>query len=313
MSYVAVIVPVFNAEHLIGATIESILSQDCPDLSVYIVDDGSTDGTTAVIESFKSDPRVRCLQQQNKGQAAAINLGIRQSQEPYISLCDADDLWRTDRIGKVLAALKANPLCGMVCNDFAIGSDPRLPWVSAWQTLGYRPISGQAFGRLLEQNFIPRSGVLIPRPVLEKVGMFSEAIAGKCGSDDRDMWLKIANDRPILCIHETLTFKRVVEGQNSGTLTFYEGRVRLWDQWERRLRGNDRALHREAHGQLATALSDLAYKRISEGGDRAQARKEIARAARLGASLPAMARLLLRSFVKEAWKATLVGPRRGGA
>jgi glycosyltransferase involved in cell wall biosynthesis len=294
---VAVIIPVFNAEDLLAETLSSVLGQDHGDYTVYIVDDGSTDRTRAVVAGFASDARVRYLHQENQGQAAAINRAIREGTEPWITLCDADDLWRPDRLGRAISALRADPSLGMVCNDFAKGSDPGQPWVSAWRTLGYRPLSGHAFERLLEQNFVPRSGVLIPRSVLGQVGDFSESIGGRCGCDDWDMWLKIARERPILCMPETLTFKRVVAGQHSGRLGQSQSRVLLWEHWESQLRSEDRHLHKKAVNQLSKSLVGLSYKLIVENQSRSQARRALVRAARCGASPSLVLRMLIRSYL----------------
>ncbi len=297
MNSISVVVPVHNAEDLLGDTIASILAQDFPDFRLYIVDDGSTDRTRDVVASFERDGRVAYLYQENAGQAAAINRGLRAGREPYVSLCDADDLWRADRLRLALAELRADPSLGLVCNDFAKGTDPSQPWDSAWRTLGYRPASGNAFERLLEQCFIPRSGVIIPRPVLDEVGEFSEVIGGQCGTDDLDMWLRIARIRPIACLHVPLTFKRSWEGQYSRRLAMHQSLVRLWEHWVARLEDQGEEPYRLALKKLSIHLLDLAYKLIVENGDRRGARKQVLRAACSGAPLPSVARLFVRSFL----------------
>jgi glycosyltransferase involved in cell wall biosynthesis len=298
-SHISIIIAVHNADNLIGATIESILGQDFGDFCLYIVDDGSTDRTREVVASYEADRRLRYLYQDNSGQAAALNRGLRAGREPYVSFCDADDLWRSDRLARVLPSLQADPSLGLVCNDFAKGTDPSQPWASAWNTpeLGYRPVSGDAFERLLDQNFIPRSGVLIPRSVLDEVGGLSEAIGGTCGCDDFDMWLRIARIRPILCLHETLTFKRVLPGQYSSRICLRESSVRLWEHWERLLRGQDGRMHKMAEKQLAGELIGLSYKIIEDNRDRRLARQAVMKAVRHGAPIPTVARVLLRSLV----------------
>jgi glycosyltransferase involved in cell wall biosynthesis len=294
---IAVIVPCYNAEGFLGPTLQSILDQDFGAFRLYVVDDGSRDSTREVVARFASDRRVEYLYQDNAGQAAAINRGLRAGREPYVSLCDADDLWRPDRLRLALAALEADPSLGLVCNDFARGTDPGRPWVSAWKTRGYHPISGDAFGRILEHNFIPRSGVLMPRSILEQVGDFSEPIGGQCGCDDWDMWLKIARARPILCLHETLTFKRDLEGQYSTRLGQARSRVLLWEHWENQLRAQGGPWHELTARHLSQSLVELSYKMIVEKQSRRQARRELVRAARFGAPLPQVLRVMVRSFL----------------
>jgi cellulose synthase/poly-beta-1,6-N-acetylglucosamine synthase-like glycosyltransferase len=279
---VAIIVPAYNAASLLSETLASLLRQRRVAFRVYLVDDGSTDRTPEVACAFAEDRRLTYICQENRGQAAAINRGIRAGREPLITLCDADDLWREDRLERVVAAYERDSTIGLVCNDFFVGTDPGQPWVSAWQTRGYRPLSGHAFERLLEQNFIPRSGVLIPRRVVEEVGGFSEEIAGKCGSDDLDMSLKIAQHWPILCLDEVLTFRRVWSGQGSTTVRFMESIVRLWECWCRRLEAHPRRLRKRARWNLGGARFDLAYRCLQSGRNYSVARRELLRAACIG-------------------------------
>ena len=219
---VAIIVPAYNAASLLSETLASLLRQRRVAFRVYLVDDGSTDRTPEVARAqFVEDRRLTYICQENRGQAAAINRGIRAGPEPLITLCDADDLWREDRLERVVAAYERDPTIGLICNDFFVGTDPGQPWISAWQTRGYRPVSGHAFESLLEQNFIPRSGVSIPPGSSRKSAgspRRSPASAGRttwtCGSRSRRRW-------PILCLDEVLTFKRVWAGQDSTTMPRY--------------------------------------------------------------------------------------------
>src|SRR5437868_1805768 len=91
---VAVVVPMFNSERTIGATLQSICAQTHAKLDIVVVDDGSTDGSTAVVESWCGrDPRVRLVRQANAGVAAARNAGVAATSAPFLAFSDADDLW----------------------------------------------------------------------------------------------------------------------------------------------------------------------------------------------------------------------------
>ena len=149
MERVAVIVPVYNGERHLPATLDAILAQTYKDFHLYVVNDGSTDATAAILQPYAGRPGVTCLSQPNRGQAAAINHGLKLGRQPLVAVCDADDLWRPDRLAKVVPPFDAEPGLGMVCNDYASGEDPGRPWVSVWESRHLRPVSGQAFDRLV--------------------------------------------------------------------------------------------------------------------------------------------------------------------
>jgi glycosyltransferase involved in cell wall biosynthesis len=96
----SVVIPCFNAEATLVRTLDSILSQTCPDLEVICVDDGSTDGTRALITAAQArDPRVRLVRNTGKGPSAARNLGAGGvATGEIIAFCDADDLWTRDKL-----------------------------------------------------------------------------------------------------------------------------------------------------------------------------------------------------------------------
>ena len=112
---VAIIVPAYNAASLLSETLASLLRQRRVAFRVYLVDDGSTDRTPEVACAFAEDRRLTYICQENRGQAAAINRGIRAGPEPLITLCDADDLWREDRLERVVAAYERDPTIGLIC------------------------------------------------------------------------------------------------------------------------------------------------------------------------------------------------------
>lgn len=256
---VAVIVPTHNRADLLAETIEAILGQENARFRLYVVDDGSTDDTPALLARYAArHSNVVPIAQTNAGQAAALNHGIRSSTEPLIALCDADDLWHPRRLETSVRALRAAPDAGFACTDFSRGTDPNQPWISAWTEHGYAPESSGAFDRLLLENFVHRSSATIRRERLERVGLFSEEIAGRCGCDDWDMWLKLARTGPAVCIHEVLVWARQWPGQDSSTVRAVESRVRLWRHWKQLLK-SEPGLPRIASRNLASHLLALAW------------------------------------------------------
>jgi glycosyltransferase involved in cell wall biosynthesis len=103
----SVIVPMFNAERYIAEAIQSVFDQTHPPAEIIIVDDGSTDGSAVIAQSYA--PRARYLSQANLGPAAARNLGIECATGDLLAFLDADDLWTPDKLARQVQVLKTDP------------------------------------------------------------------------------------------------------------------------------------------------------------------------------------------------------------
>ncbi|MEL7312980.1 MAG: glycosyltransferase family 2 protein [Pseudomonadota bacterium] len=112
MPKVSVVMPSYNVEAFIAGAIKSVLNQSFTDFELLIVDDGSTDGTRAIYESF-NDCRIRVVRQKNRGLAGARNAGIRESRGDYLAFLDADDRWRDDKLSRHVAHLDRDPSVGV--------------------------------------------------------------------------------------------------------------------------------------------------------------------------------------------------------
>ena len=104
---VSVVVPAYNAEPTLAEALASALGQTVPPHEVIVVDDGSTDGTAAVAESFA--PGVVLVRQENAGAGPARNRGVERATGDFFAFLDADDLWEPEKLELQLAAFDANP------------------------------------------------------------------------------------------------------------------------------------------------------------------------------------------------------------
>ena len=94
MAKISVIVPAYNAETTLRTAVESILSQQVPELEIIIVNDGSTDGTDRLCHALASEyPCIHVITQKNAGICAARNRGMEAASGEYITFCDDDDLF----------------------------------------------------------------------------------------------------------------------------------------------------------------------------------------------------------------------------
>lgn len=112
MNSITVIIPVFNCERYLAETIQSALAQTHSSAEIIIVDDGSTDGSATIAQSYA--PRVRYLSQANLGPAAARNLGIECATGNLLAFLDADDLWMPDKLARQVQVLHTDPACEAV-------------------------------------------------------------------------------------------------------------------------------------------------------------------------------------------------------
>jgi len=104
---ISCIVAVFNGERYLKEALDSIFVQTYRPLEIIVVDDGSTDGTSAVAASY--DKKVRYFWQTNAGPAAARNFGLNQAQGEFIAFLDADDLWHAEKLTRQKACFEERP------------------------------------------------------------------------------------------------------------------------------------------------------------------------------------------------------------
>lgn len=125
MDRVTVVIPCYNVARFVRATLASVLTQTHPVFEVIVVDDGSTDETASVAESFGAP--VRVIRQANARVSAARNRGLDEATGDYIALLDGDDVWAPEKIARQLAYLGAHADAGAVgCNLAVVLEDGRI-------------------------------------------------------------------------------------------------------------------------------------------------------------------------------------------
>ncbi len=190
---VSVIIPFLNAERFIQEAVESVFAQGYEHWELLLVDDGSTDESTAIAQRYAAQhpERVRYLEHaghQNHGQGAARNLGIRRSKGEYIAFLDADDVWLPHKLEEQVAILNANPEAGMVYGASQYWHSwtgnpediPRdyIPKLGVEADSLIRPLT--LLTLYLESTALTPcpSDILLRREVIEGVGGFEETFQG---------------------------------------------------------------------------------------------------------------------------------------
>lgn len=109
MDLVSIIMPCYNSEATIDASIDSVKDQTYSNWELIVVDDNSTDGTTEVVNSFLVDERIILIKSTTNGGAGrARNIGLDICKGRFVAFCDSDDCWKPDKLSKQLGFMKAN-------------------------------------------------------------------------------------------------------------------------------------------------------------------------------------------------------------
>jgi teichuronic acid biosynthesis glycosyltransferase TuaG len=180
---VSIVIPVFNHERFIRESIESVLAQDFPALEVVVVDDGSTDGTPAIVAEYRD--RVRIIRQENAGAARALNCGLRAATGEWIGWLSSDDVFLPGKITAQLATARIRPQVGLLYSSWI-----KIDAAGAELSRHVSPelIASQAIWQLMQGNFINGSSVLLRRDVIQRHGVFDESLRADV---DAEMWFRL--------------------------------------------------------------------------------------------------------------------------
>ncbi|MCC2641102.1 MAG: hypothetical protein K0S45_1515 [Nitrospira sp.] len=118
MPRVSVVIPTYNCAQFLGRTVDSALGQTYRDFEVIVVDDGSTDETQTLMQTYGES--IRYLYQKNQGASAARNVAVSRATGEFIAYLDADDMWSPEKLARQVEYLDAHPACGFVHTDVSV-------------------------------------------------------------------------------------------------------------------------------------------------------------------------------------------------
>ncbi|MEM6503316.1 MAG: glycosyltransferase [Cyanobacteria bacterium P01_C01_bin.89] len=203
---ISVIVPAYNAVATLRTTLASVLNQTHSHLELWVIDDGSTDETAAMVEKLRrewQDDRLQVASFENGGQAAARNRGLELSQGRYVAFLDADDTWTPTKLADQLAALETNPSAAVAYSwtDYVDDDGVKLHRGS------YVALSGSVLPALVVVNFLENgSNPLVRRGAIAKVGGFTPELVP---SEDWDLWLRLAAQFEFVAVPQVQILYRV--------------------------------------------------------------------------------------------------------
>jgi glycosyltransferase involved in cell wall biosynthesis len=204
MARVSVVIPVWNGAATVGEAIQSVLDQRWRDFEVIVVNDGSTDATARVLESYGD--QIKVIEQENSGPAAARNAGVRASSGEYLAFLDADDKWLPEMLSRTVPILDRDPACVLVyCNLVLADSNAReLEGSLIGNDLAHAPSMEDMLARMWP---IMPSGALMRRSAFERCGGFCEEFKA-ASYEDAHLWYLLREQGPFHYLPERLAVWR---------------------------------------------------------------------------------------------------------
>lgn len=196
---ISVVMPCFNSEKYLEEAIESVLGQTYANVELIVVDDGSTDNSSLILERYAS--RITLVRQQNKGPMHARNRGIREATGEFVAFLDSDDFWRPD--------------CLELLHNAHVASNPVIAYCG-WQNIGPGDFSGpphvppdyEEVGKItkfLTSCPWPIHAALTRRTAIVSAGGFTTHYDA---CEDYDLWLRIGGTHKVALVPEVLAYYR---------------------------------------------------------------------------------------------------------
>ncbi len=196
---VSVILPTYNRGWILKEAIDSVLAQEFKDFELIVVDDGSTDNTGEILDSYEQGLIV--VRQSNKGVSAARNRGIDAAEGRLVAFLDSDDLWLPRKLSSQVDFFNTNPA--------AVINQTEEIWVRNGVRVNpktrHHKFSGMIFKRSLALCLVIPSAVMMKRSLFDEVGVFDEKLPA---CEDYDLWLRISCRYPVHLIETPLIMKR---------------------------------------------------------------------------------------------------------
>ena len=206
---VSVVTATYNMAEYLKQTIESVLNQTYQNIEHIVVDDGSQDNTSEVMELYANDPRVRFIRlDRNCGQTVAKNRGLIEAKGDFIAFIDADNLWKSNKLEIQFPLFSKFQKTGVVFSDaeYIDGDGKLLPHIPR----SYH--DGWITNKLLLSNFVTFNSALVRRECIEEVGGFDEQLSMGI---DWDLWLRISTCYEFAFLPEATYYYRLWANQMS--------------------------------------------------------------------------------------------------
>lgn len=233
MPLVSIIIPTFNCESYIAATINSVLSQSHKDIEIIVVDDGSSDKTKDIVREFNT--KVKLISQPNSGVCVARNRGLSESSGSFICFMDHDDYWYPEKLASQVEIFRVHPEVGVVYSRFInwyADTNGQFPSPESFEPRTIQDeidteFSGWVYHLFLLDSWMLTSTAIFRSDVLKKCGGFDESLPF---SEDWDLWLRVTREYPMIRMTRPTTLYRQHQQQGNRLVRDIDYRTRLLTQ-----------------------------------------------------------------------------------
>ncbi len=195
-TFFSIIIPLYNKEAHIVATLNSVFAQTFSNYEIVIVNDGSTDNGFEVVSEIK-DNRIQLFNTKNQGVSAARNFAMQHAKGDYYAFLDADDVWLPNHLSELNKLTTHYPDCGMYCSNYEFDYGnfkthpkfPTLPKGKNWSGIVEDYFLASMVNRI---NTTPSTA--IPKSIITDIGMFDTHFTS---GQDTDYWTRIALKYPV--------------------------------------------------------------------------------------------------------------------
>ncbi len=203
---VSVVIPAFNREPFIRSTVGSVIKQTYSSVQLLVTDDGSTDGTTRILQALASDGHLRLLHHphnENRGQSASINLALEHATGKYISILDSDDMFAPNKLEVMVDYLERHPDIGLVySNGYAVDEHDNILYEMHAPDHQEHNDPNRL---LMDCYFLLPQNAVVRKSVFDEAGRFEESFRS---AQDHDMLLRIAEITKMAYIPDHLFYYR---------------------------------------------------------------------------------------------------------
>lgn len=216
---VSVIMPAYNAENYLEASVQSVLNQTYINWELIIIDDGSKDCTSQIAQKYKNiDKRIHYIYQINSKQAVARNNGIKHAKGEILAFLDSDDLWLPQKLEISLKYFDLNKQ-DLIFTDAYYCSDQVINVLdknyNKMDILDEEYSYENGIVAFIKGNRIPMLTVLVKKDVIEEAGLFDEKFTL---AEDYDMWLRLLKNNCVFkAISLPLSIYRIHQNSSSSS------------------------------------------------------------------------------------------------
>lgn len=225
--FISVIIPCHNGEAFICEAIESVRKQTHPHWELIVVDDGSTDGSSSVVEAYLADHRIQLVcHPTTQGTAATKNTGVSAARGEYVAFLDQDDLWTENKLElQINRFLSAREVVGVVCTGmlFVDGDMGVRDIFTGFEDRCREDLLKSLFLKPINSSSI----MMVKKSIFSEIGLFNEALIGW---DDYEFLFRSVGLFHLRYVREPLVIKRVYGNNMQNSSPVKNERYKVFDQ-----------------------------------------------------------------------------------